>query len=103
MQGIRIFGESSEKRDFVSAYEALPGYDFLKLPRATDVPIEVLVAPDQLEQFKNDLNAKDIKFEVAIPDVSKILEQNLVLQNRARKTRVNSIFKSFPSHAEVSV
>ncbi|XP_058793717.1 carboxypeptidase B-like [Phymastichus coffea] len=101
MKGFRIKTDTSEQRDYISNLEGQPGFDFLKLPRNPDSPIEILVAPEQLDSFKDFLNKKNIKYKVFLEDVSKVIERNLVLQKRAHRLRSNDILKAFPRYNEI--
>lgn len=106
MQALRVFTDTLAKQKFVIEYDGLPGFDFLKLPRSTQVPVEVLVAADQLDQFKSSLSDNHVKYEVFAEDVSKVIEEELAQQSFARMVHPRSpgsmSFKTFPRYTEVS-
>ncbi|XP_001599161.2 carboxypeptidase B-like [Nasonia vitripennis] len=105
MQGLKVSCDSEEKLNLVRSYENEPGFDFLRVARDNRVPVEVLVAPDQLQRFKRDLLANAIDFEVFVEDVSKVIDEELALQKRARMNRAGprgSIsLKAFPKYEEI--
>lgn len=103
MQALKVLPDSVAKREFVREHEALPGIDFLKMPRKSEVPIELLVAPDQLGMFKTNLDKMQIKYEVFAEDVSKIIEDELALQEKFRRESSGDAisFKYFLRYSEV--
>lgn len=105
MQGLKIFCDSESKLEFVAKHEGEHGFDFLRVPRALNSAVEVLVAAEQLDDFKAELAARDIDFEVFIEDASKVIERQLALNRRARITRARKegiTLKAFPRYTEVS-
>ncbi|XP_058797648.1 carboxypeptidase B-like [Phymastichus coffea] len=104
MQALKITCDSKSKFDFVVQHHGERGYDFLRVPRALNSDIEVLVAAEQIADFKAELAARAINFEVLVADASKVIERELGLNRRARMMRARSAgisLKAFPRYDEI--
>lgn len=104
MQGLRVLAKNQEQFKFVIRHEELPGFDFLKAPRSGE--IEVLVTADRLQQFKKDLQTREIEHEVFVDDVAQVLEESFEQQRLAQKRRSRSggfnLLRSFPRYDDVT-
>jgi hypothetical protein len=102
MQGLRIACDTELKLQFVRDHEGIPGFDFLRIPRALHKPTEVLIVAEKLQSFKYDLEANGIYYEVFMEDVGSFIDQQFALELNARKANIqNDILKSFPRYSEV--
>lgn len=103
MQALKVFCTTDAELEFVHSQEDVPGFDFLRLSRDKSIPVELLVDADRLEQFKQDLDDQNIKYDVFVNDVSVVIEEELEKQKQFRKLRAGTgiSFDSFPSYAEV--
>ncbi|XP_014207730.1 carboxypeptidase B-like [Copidosoma floridanum] len=103
MQGLRLHCDTWSKLKYVSQFENQPGFDFLRHSRNPNVPTEVLVPADLLDDFKLELSENRIAYEIFIEDVSTAIDEGLEQQRKARLTDSSSddILKSFPRYDEI--
>lgn len=101
MQELKVFCDTDQKLGFIQRYFELPGFDFRTYPHSKEVPVEVFVVAAQLQPFKSKLKSHEIEYQVVVEDVSKVIENQLNLQKRARMYNDGISLKVFPRYDEV--
>ncbi|XP_011505295.1 PREDICTED: carboxypeptidase B-like [Ceratosolen solmsi marchali] len=104
MQGLRISCDTELQLKYVRNYEGSLGFDFIKIPRVLQKPIEVLVVAEKLQLFKNNLIANGINYEVFLEDVGAHIDKQFALEYDERIVNPkNEILKTFPLYNEITL
>lgn len=106
MQSLAVSCDTQDKLALVSSYETQPGFDFLRMPRSAQEPVEVLVTRNNLADFKEALRANGVAYEVAVDDVSELVRSRMPVRRRRATSWVPDKmlgfeFDDFPRYDEV--
>ncbi|XP_058797647.1 carboxypeptidase B-like [Phymastichus coffea] len=99
-----VYCDSKPKLALVLAHENDEDFDFLRIPRSFDEPVDVLVTADGVNRFKDELRSNNIGFEVLTEDVSQVPQEETRHDRRKRYASddYNIIdFKSYPRYQEI--
>jgi hypothetical protein len=104
MQSLTVYSDTDAKFDIIKPFVRERGFEFLRITRSRQTPIQVLVTEERLKEFKNTLKVNNISYNVTIDDMSKIIQRNAKSQVEKRVPRAprNSInLDHFSTYAEV--
>ncbi|KAF7271083.1 hypothetical protein GWI33_016043 [Rhynchophorus ferrugineus] len=59
-----------------------PGYNFFSPIRGQNVPVDLLVAPDRVQEFKTLLEQSNVQSELLVPDIQKLIDNENVKSDR---------------------
>ncbi|XP_011505753.1 PREDICTED: carboxypeptidase B-like [Ceratosolen solmsi marchali] len=107
MQSLTVYSDTDTKLNAIKTYVGQRGFDFLKITKSRQIPIDVLVTKERLQEFKNTLRANNISYNITIDDVSEIIhknkeqteQQNGKRVRRAPRSRIN--LESFATYTQI--
>ncbi|KAJ8922111.1 hypothetical protein NQ315_004044 [Exocentrus adspersus] len=87
----QIVPRTEEEAYYLKALTEEPGFDFWAYPRALNATVTVMVPPDVQVGFENDLEAKNMHFEVLINDVESTIRDEDTRQRMSRSAARGSV------------